>query len=181
MDGHSSHFPWLNHGCKIECLHLALSKDENLSLNSAYILAKWLNVLNPPPSPTYATSSIWKFNAPEKIIIFLWLCSDNNISVREVLGSRGITINQSCPLCNNHPEFVVHLLRECQSSVSFWNQLGLPSKAIQSFGMPLLDWLHFNSTCGFSSKHLGIPWKTLFFFGLWTLWLNRNSVAFHGK
>ena len=21
MDGHSSHLPWLNHGCKIECLH----------------------------------------------------------------------------------------------------------------------------------------------------------------
>ena len=22
LDGHSNHIPWLNHGCKIECLHL---------------------------------------------------------------------------------------------------------------------------------------------------------------
>ena len=25
MDGHSSHLPWLNHGCKIECLQLYMT------------------------------------------------------------------------------------------------------------------------------------------------------------
>ena len=119
--------------------------------------------------------------APQKLLIFLWLCSHNSIPVREVLGSRGFTIDQSCPLCNNHVETIDHLLRECHASVSFWNQLGVPSKAIQSFGLPLLDWLHINSTCGFTLRHLHIPWKTLFIFGLWTLWLNRNSVAFQGR
>ena len=119
--------------------------------------------------------------APQKLLIFLWLCSHNSIPVREVLGSRGFTIDQSCPLCNNHVETIDHLLRECHASVSFWNQLGVPSKAIQSFGLPLLDWLHINSTCGFTLRHLQIPWKTLFIFGLWTLWLNRNSVAFQGR
>ena len=165
-------------GAKSSVYTWAPSKDENFSLNSAYILSKGLNVLNPPLMLLVGFGNL---KLPKNIIIFLWLCSYNNISVREVLGSRGFTINQSCPLCNNHPESVVHLLRECQSSVSFWNQLGLPPKAIQSFGMPFLDWLHFNSTSGFSSKHLGIPWKTLFLFGLWTLWLKRNFVAFRGK
>lgn len=97
----------------------APSKDGNFSLNSAYVLAKGLNVLNPPlppPPHTYATSWIWKLKAPQKIIIFLWLFSYNSILVREMLGSSSFTIDQSCPLCNNHPESVVHLLRECQSS-----------------------------------------------------------------
>nr|POE60052.1 putative ribonuclease h protein [Quercus suber] len=156
----------------------APSKDGNFSLKSAYMLAKGLNVLNPH---TFSANWIWKLIAPHKILIFLWLCSYNSIPVREVLGSRGFTINQSCPLCNNHPESIVHLLRECQSSVSFWNKLGLHSKVIQSFGLPLMEWLHFNCTCSFPSKHLGIPWKVIFIFGLWTLWLNRNSMAFRGK
>ena len=134
--------------------------------------------MNPP---TLAASWIWKVKAPQKLLIFVWLCSHNSIPVRKVLGTRGFTIDQSCPLCNNHVETIDHLLRECQASVSFWNQLGVPSKAIQSFGLPLSDWLHFNSTCGFTSRHLHIPSKTLIIFGLWTLWLNRNSVAFQGK
>ena len=94
------------------------SKDGCLSLNSAYLLAKGLNVLNPP---TFSASWIWKLNAPQKIRIFLWLCSYNSIPVREVLGSRGLTIDHSCPLCNNHSESIIHIFRECQSSVSFWN------------------------------------------------------------
>ena len=46
-----------------------------------------------------------------------------------------------------------------------------------------LGWIHWclKQTCGFTSRHLHIPRKTLFIFGLWTLWLNRNSVAFQGR
>lgn len=38
-----------------------------------------------------------------------------------------------------------------------------------------------NLACGFTSRHLHIPWETLFLFWLWTLSLNRNPVAYHGK
>ena len=46
-----------------------------------------------------------------------------------------------------------------------------------------LGWIHWclKQTCGFTSRHLHIPRKPLFIFGLWTLWLNRNSVAFQGR
>lgn len=79
-------------------------------------------------------------------------------------------------------ETVNHLLKECQFSVSFWNQLGLPLilKVIQSFGLPFLEWLHLNGTSDIISRHNRIPWKTLFCFGLWSLWLNRNSIAYQG-
>ena len=121
---------------KLSVYTWAPSKDENFSLNSAYILSKGLNVLNPPLMLLVGFGNL---KLPKNIIIFLWLCSYNNISVRVVLGSRGFTINQSCPLCNNHPESVVHLLRECQSSVSFWNQLGLPLKP--SNRLVCLSWI----------------------------------------
>lgn len=143
--------------------------------------AAWAPTKDVNFSLTFASSWIWKVKAPQKIIIFLWLCSYNSILVREVLGSRGFTLDKACPLCHSHMETINHLLRECQFLVSFWNQLGLPSKVVHSFGLPLLDWLQFNGTSGIISRHLHIPWKILILFGLWSLWLNRNLVAYQGK
>ena len=103
------------------------ASDGNFTLGSAYLLAKGLNVLNPT---TNNLNWILKMNTPQKIILFVWLCSRNSIPVRKVLGSRGLTIDQICPLCHSHEETINHLLREFHFSASFWNQLGLPSKVI---------------------------------------------------
>lgn len=107
----------------------AFSNDGNFTLRSACIAAKGLNPLNPPTSHF---SWIWKVKAPPKFIIFIWLCSYNSIPVREVLDSRGLNLDQRCPICKSGLESISHLLRECPHSISFWNQLGPPSSLIQS-------------------------------------------------
>ena len=66
-------------------------------------------------------------------------------------------------------------------SVSFWNQLGHPSGLYTSFGLPLSDWMHVNCTSVLVSQHHGIPWPTLFLFGLWSLWTNKNCVTYQEK
>nr|POE57880.1 putative ribonuclease h protein [Quercus suber] len=73
------------------------------------------------------------------------------------------------------------MLRECPYSVSFWNRLGPPTGLYNSFGPPLLDWLHDNCSSILPSQHHGIPWSTLFLFGLWSLWTNRNSATYQAK
>ena len=73
------------------------------------------------------------------------------------------------------------MLRECPYSVSFWNQLGPPSGLYSSFGLPLSDWMHVNCSSVLLSRHHGIPWTTLFLFGLWSLWTNRNCVTYQAK
>nr|POF06238.1 putative ribonuclease h protein [Quercus suber] len=73
------------------------------------------------------------------------------------------------------------MLRECPYSVSFWNRLGPPSCLYNSFGLPLLDWLHDNCSSILPSRHHGIPWSTLFIFGLWSLWTNRNCATYQAK
>ena len=143
-----------------------------------YIAAKGLNVLNLPTSPL---SWIWKVKAPPKMLFFLWLCSYNSIPVREVLGSKGLSLDQSCPICRSHPESRDHLLKECSFSVSFWNQLGPPSSPYSSFGLPFQDWIHANCTSGLDSRHHHIPWSFLFLFGIWFLWINRNCVTHQAK
>ena len=156
----------------------ALSRDGNFNLASAYLLAKGLNALN---LPTFTSNWIWKMNVPQKIIIFLWLCSHNSVPVREVLGSRGFTLDQACPLYHSQVESINHLLKDCPFVVSFWNQIGLPSKVIQFFSLPLLDWLHFSGTFNIISKRHHIPRKVIFCFGIWSLWLNRNSIVHQRK
>ena len=96
----------------------ALLRDGNFNLASAYLLAKGLNALN---LPTFTSNWIWKMKVPQKIIIFLWLCSHNSVPVREVLGSRGLTLDQACPFCHSQVESINHLLRYCPFAVSFWN------------------------------------------------------------
>ena len=96
----------------------ALLRDGNFNLALAYLLAKGLNALN---LPTFTSNWIWKMKVPQKIIIFLWLCSHNSVPVREALGSRGLTLDQACPLCHSQVESINHVLRYCPFAVSFWN------------------------------------------------------------
>ena len=156
----------------------AFTNDGNFSLRITYNTAKGLNVLN---SNTPALSWIWKLNVPPKFILFIWLCSYNSIPVKEVLGSRGLSLDQRCSVCNSHIESISHMLRECFFLVSFWNQLGPPSGLYTSFGLPLLKWLHVNCNSSLVSWHHSIPWPTMFLFGLWSIWTNKNCVTYQAK
>ena len=115
------------------------------------------------------------------MLFFLWLCSYNSIPVREVLGSKGLSLDQSCPIYRSHLESRDHLLKECSFSVSFWNQLGPPSSLYSSFGLPFQEWIHANCTSSLDSRHHHIPWSLLFLFGIWFLWINRNCVTHQAK
>ena len=73
------------------------------------------------------------------------------------------------------------MLRECPYSISFWNQLSPPSGLYTSFGLPFSDWMHVNFTFILVFQHHGIPWPTLFLFGLWSIQTNRNCATFQAR
>ena len=141
----------------------AFSNDGNFTLWSAYIAAKGLIALN---HPTSHLSWIWKVKAPPKFLIFIWLCPYCNIPVREVLHSRGLNLDQKCPICNSGSKSINHLLHECPHSVSFWNRFGPLSSLIHTFDLPITDWLHANCTFKLASRHHHVPWHLLFLFGI---------------
>ena len=153
----------------------AFTNDGDFSLWTTYNAAKGLNTLN---STTSSLSWIWKLKVPPKLVPFIWLCSYNSIFVKEVLGSRGLSLDQRCSICKSHTKSISHMLRECPYSVRFWNQLDPPLGLYNSFGLPLSDWMHVNCSSVLVSRHHDIPWSTLFLFGLWSLWTNRNCVIY---
>ena len=155
----------------------AFTNDDNCSLRTTYNIAKGLNVLNPN---TPFLSWIWKLNVPLKFILFIWLCSYNSIPVIEVLGLRGLSLDQLCSVSNSHTKSISHMLKECPFLVSFWNQLDPPSGLYTSFGL-LSEWLYVTCKSGLVSQHHGIPWPIMFLFGLWSIWTNRNYVTYQAK
>ena len=56
--------------------------------------------------------------------------------------------------------------------------LDIPDEAITSFSLPLMDWMKVNCNCNAASQH-HIPWKILFPFGVWAIWLHKNKLVFN--
>ena len=65
------------------------------------------------PARTFHGAWIWKLDVLPKIANFLWLCIHKSVLVKDVLASRGIIEDKTCPLCKNQPETIENLLREC--------------------------------------------------------------------
>lgn len=109
---------------------------------------------------------------------FLWLCCHNSTPACKVLGSRDFTLQPWCPLCNVQSESVLHVLWDCRIAKYFWLKLGIPNSLLNSFSLPLVEWLHLKSDNSFPSKHLGIPCEILFTMGDWQLWLQHNAFTY---
>ena len=65
-----------------------------------------------------------------KIANFLWLCIHKSVLVKDVLASRGIIEDKTCPLCKNQLETIEHLLRECDFARNFWHLMSVPPDAM---------------------------------------------------
>ena len=49
------------------------------------------------------------------------------------------------------------------------------------YGSDLLEWLEINGKANSVISPNQIPWKYIFLFAVWTIWLKRNLVVFHNK
>lgn len=64
--------------------------------------------------------------------------------MRDVLASRGMECERKFPLCKNHNESIIHVLRECVVARDFWHKIRAPAAQIGSFNNDILDWLRVN-------------------------------------
>ena len=91
------------------------SKDGEYTTKSTYA---WLNG-SQQIDVTFPGQWIWNKDTLPKIINFLWLCMHNNLPVRAVWAIRGIIQDSCYPLCNNFPETISLLLKECVVAKEF--------------------------------------------------------------
>ena len=127
----------------------AYSKNGSFSLNSAYLLARGLNPLN---LDTISMSCVWKTIAPPRIQFCLWLCMHNILPIGEVLGSRCLNLNLTCPLCSKETESIEHLLRSCEFAQAFRQKLNYSHFLKESFNKPLRKWLEVSCNTKIASN-----------------------------
>jgi hypothetical protein len=98
-------------------------------------------------------------------MFFLWQCYHISVPVREILASRGINIPTFCPRCLAPNESLIHMLRDCPDSMTFWSSFWFPSLGSHFYSASLFDWIHSNCIATSTHDH-NIPWQTLFSFGI---------------
>jgi hypothetical protein len=117
------------------------------SLSKAYLLAcnsfTDCNSLKP-------SSWIWKVRTSLRILFFLWQCYHLSVPMRDTLSSCGLNILTFCPRCLGPSETLIHLLRDCPDSISFWQAFQSPSLCNQFYFASLFDRLHSNCNANFT-------------------------------
>ena len=69
--------------------------------------------------------SLWQLRIPSKVKIFIWRALHGILPLKCILANRHVGTSGACPICNQGPEDIRHLLFQCQIAQDMWNSLGL--------------------------------------------------------
>jgi hypothetical protein len=148
------------------------SSDGQFSASSAYA-AFFAGLVRAPLS-----GEIWRSRAPFSCKFFAWLASKDRCWTADRLLRRGLPAPPACPLCDQEPESLRHLLLGCVMAREVW------SWALQRWGRP--DWLPGSDpdlvrwwasrTC--PSEHQRDMWTAIILV-FWCIWKHRNDVVFN--
>ncbi|KAF7830694.1 reverse transcriptase [Senna tora] len=119
---------------------------------------------------------IWKLPYTPKIRMFVWQLSSNALPCRDTLTSRGIQLQVHCPICNSDNETLAHLFSQCSETQKVWDVINL-SPINPADANKMCDWVHYNALKD-TVVNYSITHGILFIFGLWEIWLARNSLIF---
>jgi hypothetical protein len=115
--------------------------------------------------------------APPKCRFFLWLV--DRCWTADRLANRGMSHPARCPLCDQEPETINHLLVSCVFSRVFRHTIlrkfGLHSLAPQHGDTNFLQWWERVSAI---VVRKGLD--SLIILGAWMIWKHRNEVMFKG-
>ena len=147
----------------------------SFNLKSAYRLAVGNEINN------FDRGWIWQAKTLPRIQIFVWRCLHNSLGVKTCLNARGLSIDPLCPLCQKHPETIIHSLRDCDLVKEVWANLGVQGTSSGFYGSTLNLWLSENAKAAHTVGQHNLPWKSVFLFAIWTIWKRRNLLVFQNK
>lgn len=83
------------------------------------------------PNKVEGWKQLWRLDVPNKVKIFLWRLCRNNISVRNLLRSRGVQTPIICPMCGVDIEHLLHLFLDCNFAKDCWSVMGVQFDVLQ--------------------------------------------------
>ncbi|XP_071687451.1 uncharacterized protein [Rutidosis leptorrhynchoides] len=101
---------------------------------SPYTLSNILNKVMLGSSSSGNITLLNKF-LPQSLGVFVWRSMRGRLPVRLELDKRGVDLNSvRCPVCDNAPESVEHIILECNLSIEIWSRVrdwwNIPSSSV---------------------------------------------------
>lgn len=129
-----------------------------------------------PTSPTW--SQIWRCWTPLKCRIWVWLAAANRCWTADRLERRHLPFNALCPLCDQDPETLRHLLLDFPFSKSVLHEVFSKAGALRCLPRPsedLPEWLS-KGTLRLRGKVKAV--RLLINLSLWRIWQLWNDCVF---
>ena len=91
--------------------------------------------------PSFGGAWVLKILSLPKVKCFPWKCCYSSILVQALLNERGMDISLACPMCSAESKTIIHALRDCPITQSFWNSFSPLIHSSLFYGQQLVDWL----------------------------------------
>ena len=124
---------------------------------------------------------IWKSWETLRVKVFLWLAALDRCWTADRPARHGPQHHTACPLCDQAPEMMQHLLLACPFSRQVWHEvLGWARMAVDlpSADTPFQTWWTSCSDRSPAPVRKGL--SSLIILTAWWLWKHRNSRVFDG-
>ena len=127
----------------------------------------------------FPKKGIWVENVPSKLAFFAWEATWGRVLTLDRLQKRGWQLPNRCYLCGMDEENVNHLLIHCTVARVLWGiVLGLVGAQWvfpESVKEVIVSWKGI-----FVGKKREKIWRSIPLFIFWTVWKERNRLAFRG-
>ena len=127
----------------------------------------------------FPKKAIWVENVPSKLAFFAWEATWGRILTIDRLQKRGWQILNRCYLCGSDEENVSHLLIHCTVASVLWGMtlslFGAQWVFPETVKEVITSWK--GSFVGKKRKRI---WRSIPLFIFWTVWKERNRLAFRG-
>lgn len=124
-------------------------------------------------------SWLWRLNCWEKIKVLLWTIMKGRILTNAERARRHLTVDKTCPICQEEEETIKHLLWDCTAAREAWRFTSSPINYAFRQNDTLASWIKRNiSSKDWTVDHTA--WGPRFAFMIWGLWKSRNKLVFNG-
>ena len=132
-----------------------LTPDGNYSVRSAYCMLATEGISQNPSSSSPSDAKrvwkgIWKIKTPNKIRHFIWRAAKDSLPTKQNLKVKHIPLDDTCAMCDDHPESLLHCLWLCPHAQSVWRSeitfANLYTRKHRSFFYLLDDEMQNNSS-----------------------------------
>lgn len=146
--------------------------------------SKFLERPHVPPNPA-PWAGIWNFPSIPKIDHFCWILCHQKILTEDRLQKRGFNGPSRCILCKANSETALHIMIECNYTISVWQELldswnfdlNFPTSVQELFASWMARYLGIQP----KNKKIRSAWSALPKFTSWQVLLERNRRIFRNK